>query len=642
MTTMTTEERAKYRAELNEKFKSVWPKGIPEEEWTMVEGSVMHAPVDTHTYMTEVRDFMTSNVQMSGVAIPRYGLLSMKARNSPMFVYGADCKPFMDISTTGFSDGRHIFISSLWLRQLMEDQERSNDREQGVLPWMMHHVMHLLRNHTRRLKVFDPEIAERAKDMSINLDLQRAFAKTFEGRQDIDNGLVFSKTLKTTEAGFEKGDAAKFGDMAEETIARVMTTDAEKKKLEKQAQQKPQPQPGQGQPDPNGKGGKGQPDPNGQPGDGEGEPGEGDGGEPDPNAQPGSGGGKPDPKAKGKKGKAGKGQPGDEEGDEAGNSPWDQTHNLPMEKLSKVIEDNPELDKIKGALDLPDSDNLEEIGKMEQKSKLKDMSDLQKAMAQKAQLGGKYPGGHIVDAEAERVKADTEGKLNYKLAIRQFITGEGNQYQETYDVPGLLSYVDPGDMGLGDNEGVYVPEEIPARPDAVGLVIMDTSGSMHGDYMRDCLTEIMWLKKNNGVGDTASEIYVFSADTCIRGEPEQITEENFEEILQNGVNVYGRGGTDFATPLRELLNSKVMKEKKPAFVLYFTDLCASIPKKSDFPSNLPIAFVCAPSDYSLEFARGVKDWAMVATMEEGVEIDLTEDGFNQGPIDKRPVKGNRR
>ena len=211
----------------------------------------------------------------------------------------------------------------------MEDQENSNDREHGVLPWMMHHVMHLLRNHTRRLKVFEPEIAERAKDMSINLDLQKAFAKTFEGRPDIDNGLVFSKTLKSNEAGFEKGDLVKFGDMAEETIARIMTSDAEKKKLEKQAQQKPQP------------GQSGQPDPNGQPGqqgpsDPNAPPGEGGDGEPDPNAKPGQGGGKPDPKGKGKKGKPGQGAAGDEAGDEPGDGPWDQTHNLPMEKLTKV------------------------------------------------------------------------------------------------------------------------------------------------------------------------------------------------------------------------------------------------------------------------------------------------------------------
>lgn len=639
MTTLTDAERTKYRADLNEKFKTIWPQGIPEDEWKAVEGSVMFAPEDTNEYMCDVRDFIQGNVQVSGISVPRFGLLSMKARNTPMFVYGADCKPFMDISTTGFSDGRHIFISSLWLRQLMDDEEKSNNREQGVLPWMLHHVMHLLRNHTRRLKVFDPDVAERAKDMSINLDLQRAFAKEFPGRPSVDNGITFAKTLRENEAGFAKDDPKTYENMAEETIARLMTSAKEKKKLEKQAkqgqgqqpQQPGQQQPGQGQP---GQPGQGQPDPNGQPGQGPGQPDPNGGGQPDPNAKPG----------KGKKGKPGKDQgqgsgDGDEPGDGEGNGPWDQTHNLPIEDLAKVIEDNPELGKIKDALGLPDSDDIEEIGKIEQKARSKDLSDLQKAMNQKAQLGGKYPGGHIVDAESERVKAESEGKLNYKLGIRQFMAGEGNQYVETYDVPGLLSYVDPADMGMSADEGCYVPEEIPARPDAVGLVIMDTSGSMHGQYMADCLTEIMWLKKNNGGGDTASEIYVFSADTCLRGEPEQITEDNFQEILDKGVNIYGRGGTDFATPLRQLLESKVMKEKKPAFVLYFTDLCAAIPKQSDFPSKLPIAFVCAPSDYSLEFARGVKDWAQVFIMERGVEIDLTEEGFNKGPVDTRPGKG---
>jgi hypothetical protein len=644
---MTEQEKQAWRASLNEKFKTVWPNGIPAEEFILDKRedgseSVLKTPTDTNEHMTEVRDYVIQNKIISGLPIPRYGLISMKARNTPMFVYGADLKPFMEISNTGFTDGQNIFISSLWLRRLMED-EINNEREQGVIPWMLHQVTHLLRGHTRRLTSYEPKIAEQAKDMSIYLDLQKSFGREFPNRDPLPEGFVFSKTLREVEMGFAKGDIDKYLNMAEETIARLLTSQKEQEKLQQQCQnpcqnpgqsQQPQPnqkgqpqqpqkgqpqQPGQGQPDPNG-----QPQPSqqpGQPGQGQPQPGQG---------QPQSGKGQPG--QKGDKGQQGQPQPG--AGGEDG--PWDEMHTIPQEELAKVLEDNPELSSIKDALGIPDSTDIEQIGKNETQSRQKDLANLQTAMQQKAQLGGKYPGGHMVDAEAERVKADTEGQMNYKLGIRQFIAGEGRTYVETWDVPGLLSYVSNEDMGLGDDEGICVPEEIPATPDAVGIVLLDTSGSMHGPLLEECLTEIMWLKKNRGEGDAASEIYVFSADTCLRGEPEPITEQNYQEVLQKGLNVYGRGGTDFSTPLRQLMESKVMKEKKPAFVLYFTDLCASIPKKEDFPSNLPIGFVCAPSDYSLEFARAVKDWAGVWTMERGTQVDLTEEGFKARPVDTRP------
>ena len=601
MSTMTEAQRKEYREELNKKFAKVFPNGIPADEWKYTEGTSMATPIDTHEFKEAIVNYLRNDVLIDGINVPRFGLLSMKSKSAPTFVYGADCKPFMDISTTGFSDGKNIFISSLWMRRLMQD-ELDNERESGVLPHIMHHIMHLMRGHTRRLTMYETEIAEAAKDMSINLDLQNSFAVKFEGRPDMEsNGMVFSKTLRELEPGFKPGDI-KYLNLAEETIARMLKSESEKNKLSQQAKNgQGQPQPGQGQP-------------------GQGQPGQG---------QPGG---------KGGKGKDKNGKPESSSGAGDGDSPWDQIHNLPVEDFAKVLEDNPELSRIKDALGIPDSNDLEAIGKMEDERKLKDLSDIQKAMAQKNSLGGKYPGGHIVDAESERVRADTQGKLSYKLGMRDFIVGSGNSYEECWDVPGILAHVSPEDMGLADGEEIYFPETIPAKPDAVGLVILDTSGSMHGQYMKECLTEILWLKKNNGSGDTASEIFVYSADTCLRGEPEEINDENVEEVLEKGVNVFGRGGTDFATPLRQLLGSKIMKDKKPAFVLYFTDLCAEIPKKSDFPSNLPIAFICAPTDYNLEFAKGVKEWASVYSMEEGVEVDLTAEGHKEGPIDKRPGK----
>lgn len=624
---MTDKELSDYRKQLNEKFKDDFPGGIPDEEFDVVPGSALQAPIDTHVHFSDVRDYITGNKLISGIPIPRFGLLSMKGRNSPMFVYGAGCKDFMEKSNRGFVVGNnYLFVSSLWLRKLMDDEANSNGKELGIVPDVLHQLMHLQRNHTRR------NISEKAKDMSIFLDLQKAFGREYNGQVIDEKGMNFCKSIRETSPGFKPGDAEKYGDLAEETIDRLMRSEEEKQQLADQAQQQQQQQQQQqkGQ-----KGQKGQS--GGADGDDDGEESEVD------NSQDASGQSQPGKSGKPSKGKQGgkpeQGKPG--QGNEKGDGVWDDYHSMPMEEFAEVLDNNPDLAKVKDALGIPDKEDLTKIGEIEKKSRLRDMADLQKAMNQKAQMGGKYPGGHIVDAEAERVKADTEGKMSYKLGIRQFIAGEGRSYVESYDVPGLLAYVDPVDMGMGADEGVFIPEEIPAQPDAVGVVLLDTSGSVDNSMISEFLTEIMWLKKNKGEGDTASEIYVFSADTCLRGEPEPITENNYNEVIEKGVNVYGRGGTDFATPLRQLMGTKIMKEKKIAFALYFTDLCASIPKKQDFPANVPIAFICAPNDYNIEFARQVKDWATVYTMEKGVEVDLTEEGHLSGPVDKRPTKGRK-
>jgi hypothetical protein len=616
-------ERDAWRAQLAEKFKSIFPDGIPQEEWVPKEESIIASPDDTFEYLTDIVDDISGNIMVQGIAVPKYGLPSMKARSVPMYVYGADCKPFMEISNTGFSDGRYIFVSSLWLRHLAASEEKSGDM--ATTPWVMHHLMHLLRNHTRRLTNFEPDIAEKAKDMSINMDIQQAYGREWAGATQEGKNMVFNKVL-FSEPGFDKKDIERFNGKAEETIARVLASEKAAEKLNSQINQQPgngQPQPGNGQPQP----GNGQPQPgNGQPQPGNGQPQPGNG-----QPQPGNG----QPQGQQKSGKGGK-QDGS-----GNNGPWDPAHSIPMEDFAKVLEKNSDLTSLKDTLGIPDSDDLDGIGEIEEKSRLKDRQDIQKAMEQKAALGGKYPGGHIVDSEAERVKASHEGKLNFKLGIRQFIAGQGRQYQETYETPGILSFVEGSDMGLGDQEAIYMPEMIPAQPDAVGIVLLDTSGSVDPVLLGKFLTEVMWLKRNNGEGDTASEIHVYSADTCLRGEPEQITEENMDEMISKGVQVYGRGGTDFSTPLKQLMGTKIMKERKIAFVLYFTDLCASIPKKQDFPADIPVAFICTPNDYSIEFARGVKDWAPVYAIEDGVEVDLTEDGFNKGPVDKRSGKGRK-
>lgn len=634
--TQLKKEYQEIKAKLEEEFRSEFPDGLPDDEFDFAEESSLKTPSDMLDACQDAAAMLRDRIMVNGINVPMFGLLSMKAASTPIHVYGSTCKPLMDISNKGFTDGKNLYISSLWMRRMLMDEDRENGLQQSVLPWMCSMMLHLMRNHTRRLQDFDPEIATTAKNINTMMDIDKGFGKRRviadnpEDRSDVY--FYISDWLKKHSRGFSQDDIDKYDNKMVETIARLLQSEKERQMLQEQVQDqkdkkekgkkgdKGQPQSGQPQP---GQEEEGETSDQGQPG----EPGENGGGSP----QKGQGKGKKDPKQK-------KG-PGGAEGDDAGDeSPWDETSDIPMEDFAKIVEDHPELANLKKALDIPDADDFEKIEADEEEQRQKDLNNLQEAASQMNAMGnpGKYPGGHIVTAEADRVKADAKGKMRWKLGLNSFILGGGSRYASCDDVPNVLYYMDPEEMGMGADEGVFIPEIIPAKNDSCGVVLLDTSGSVDQGMLKGFLKEIFTLKRNN-TGDQASEILVFSADTCLRGEPIKIDENTIQDIMKDGLKIYGRGGTDFATPLKELSKNPVMKEKKIEFVLYFTDLCASIPQKKDFPNNVRVAFITTPTDYSAEFARAVGDWASVYCIDKGVEVDLTADGLK----DKSRAKPKR-
>ena len=185
-------------------------------------------------------------------------------------------------------------------------------------------------------------------------------------------------------------------------------------------------------------------------------------------------------------------------------------------------------------LELPESsEDVDQIGKIEEGVRLKDIDAIQKAASQKAQMGGKYPGAHIVDSCAELVKGFTEGKLQWKLGLKSFMFGEGMKFRYTEAEAGDLYYVDPKDMGL--NMEIFIGADLPHRPEEIVLCLIDTSGSVSQEMLKSFLSEIFGLKRENaGVGDSASEVVVVSADTVVRGGIE-ITEDNVDELMRKGL-----------------------------------------------------------------------------------------------------------
>ncbi len=516
---------------------------------------------------------------------PRYGLMSLLLQTTPCFIYNhprfnAYCK-------TAFTDGTHIFINQDFYDMMLDDEDASNGTEQGVEPLIMHELSHKLLDHGQRLRQFDSKIANKAADLSINTRLALAYPE-----------MRWVPSLRDTGLGFAPGDSEKYPNISEESIARELTDEDNKKKRQGNQQGQGQGQ-GKGQSPGGGKGksggqGQGQQSQTPLPVDQQDDPSESGSDQPEP---PGRFG---------------------EEGD---------NHIITPQELIEMLEEAG-LDEVKDLLGLPDSDDIEAIGKMEADSREAQNDACLKAAADAANRGGKYPGQHMLDHAMTHLKNQTAGKIQWKLAIRQLMFGDGQKYAASMEEPAEIAYVDEVEEALGTP--LYLPVELPHKSDEVVLVVIDTSGSVSESDLKAFISEIIELKQASAnMGDAASEVIVIFADTTIRNGFFVVDDSNIGDIAVNGMPFYGRGGTDLEGSLAQALKLPVMEEKSVRSFIYFTDLYDTAPVRKNLPlppeaAMLFVAPSSTPASHIEKFARDVADFADVVEIREGAVADIQE------------------
>ena len=532
----------------------------------------LQAPYWMEVELDSIKEYMTGDTYVDNVLLPRFGVLSLLLRSTPCFVYGHPA--LKKLSKTAFTDGLHVLISEELFQNIYDEEEASKGKQEGLVPLMMHELMHKLFNHTNRLHAFPHSVANVATDLSINTRLTTGFP-------DID----WVPTLKEGGLGFREGDKEKYLGLSEESIARDLMHEYLGKQ-KKQQQQQQQQQQGRGQP---------------KPGSGQGQPGQG---------QPGQG------------------QPGgqDELSDVFGGD--GDNHIVDLGDLIKALEDaglQTALDK----LCLPASDQVEKIGQILEEAEMRRVEAVERAAAQMSQNSGKYPGSHIVDCAVEHVRSFTRGKLTWRLLLQEALFGDGLLYKGSMEEPSSLYYSEEVSDMLGLEP--YLPVELPHKPQSTVLCLIDTSGSVDNATIKAFLSEIIELKTaSNGFSDGASEVIILSADTVLRGEPIEINDGNCDDLIQAGMTVFGRGGTDLGHSLAQAVKLPLFKDKNIRSVVYFTDLFDTPPKYKDLglpTDNVNVVYIAAPSTHSqhvAEFASAVADYARVAEINEGVEVDLSE------------------
>lgn len=249
----------------------------------------------------------------------------------------------------------------------------------------------------------------------------------------------------------------------------------------------------------------------------------------------------------------------------------------------------------------------------------------------KSKLKEKYPGGHIDSHASDLIKINHKPKITWKSALKSELVGENKRMTHTFDVPGMEYYIDPALMGV--NTPLYIGAPVPSAQKSFSLVLLDTSGSMGEDELKDCVNEIMGIVTTNE--DSAPEVMIMQIDTIIRGEPVIVNYRNVRKIISEGFNVLGRGGTSLTDGINMAMAheavQKRLKSKQPFdHLIYFTDLGDTPPKRANLHKDLPkkMIYMAAPGTYNDGFASAVSSYSKVVSMGGKLEIDLSQEKVN--------------
>lgn len=122
---------------------------------------------DLQDVLDEVRTYVSTEVAVDpgGPLLPRYGVLSLLARDTPAYVYTHPA--LAAVCDTAFTEGFHIFFYGPFLDALLQS-ERDNPHKLECVPIYLHELSHVLYAHHERLLSLPREVRLVALDTSIN------------------------------------------------------------------------------------------------------------------------------------------------------------------------------------------------------------------------------------------------------------------------------------------------------------------------------------------------------------------------------------------------------------------------------------------------------------------------------------------
>ncbi|MGJ7523934.1 VWA-like domain-containing protein [Variovorax sp. LT1P1] len=339
--------------------------------------------------------------------------------------------------------------------------------------------------------------------------------------------------------------------------------------------------------------------------------------------------------------------PGDPTSPKDGSAPGDNAPNAadtpslsgaPDDVVGSLVRGNP-LNAPQGHLVDIDAlqDWLEKTGRAELvgKMRLKDFApeqverviEVSLAEAEKERLiiGSGYAGGHINDYMNTVVRPNSSYKIFWERRIREFLQGEGTNVAKSLDEYGIYTYVDPTDIGMPADEGVYYEGSVQEKPEERFLILLDTSGSVWADMKRLGHFVAFAVGVRATADETSPDVDIVGADTVVTGTPNFIDDETLLDAVINGINLGGGGGTDFATPLNQILAWAKDNDIVYQGIIYVTDFECRAPERSELPEDMPpLVWAGMPHDHvkAQHFIDAVSSYSEVVVMEDGKVYDF--------------------
>ncbi|MDI5833309.1 VWA-like domain-containing protein (plasmid) [Shewanella xiamenensis] len=570
--------------------------------------------------------FRTIFSSMDQYGLPRFGMLSLMATTTPMFIY--DHPKLMEKVNTAFAIPGAVFISADLFNNLLAEDKLAKDRgvkSDGVMFVIAHEMEHIVRNHLTRCLQFSSDLANIGQDIRINLDLWKGFT--------MEPGTYLRDTIKIY--GITDEEATKFQNMPEELICLILEEEARNQANRKNETKKSNAQQSSaGQPQNPQQSGGGQSQNPQQSGGGQSQNPQQSGGGESQNPQQSGGGESQNPQQSGtSKPQSGNSKvpslPKYENLDQyIGSKSSDKNHTMSIEDFTNFINENG-LDSVLEKLGIP-KDNLDGgIDKLNQRfqDQILESYNTAKQYRLNNKNGHKMAGMHTEDALEYRLEQLNQPKLNIKTVLRDTILGDGMSFKVNEDMPTALFSVDPTEMGIEFPvyEAAVEPSENMYLPTAM---LIDTSGSIYSDKetITQFFSEAIGILEDN----ENAVVYVFAADTAVRGKPIILSKDTLEDCVNN-LPVRGGGGTEFTGPINAVMNWMSDNAFDPntgipvncGAIIYMTDLEAAPPKKENLVDDLPpVLFICKESDFNPDFANRVSNFATVHTLNVAKELDL--------------------
>jgi hypothetical protein len=255
-------------------------------------------------------------------------------------------------------------------------------------------------------------------------------------------------------------------------------------------------------------------------------------------------------------------------------------------------------------------------------------SAMSEAAKERSRIGAAYPGSHVAEYYAEVVKPSRDYAITWDRRVKEFIAGTGPVMSRSIDEPGIINFIDAEDMNMTEEDRVYMAGMLPQKPEGIYIWMFDTSGSV--DKVRLAQLIALGISARQSADDLAPELMLVGADTVMRGTPQELDDDTLLDIMENGYEFAGRGGTDIVVPLNQIMKWARDNGIKIDGIVYSTDLGLSPVDPEDLPEDLPALMVVAlPEDFASaqHVVENLRDVAEVVVIEPTMELnfELAED-----------------